>query len=319
MNAQVKPVEVEDNMPMVGTTNDLVFNPVAMQSMMALATIMAESTVTVPKHLQGKKGDCFAVIMQAAQWKMNPFVVAQKTHVVNGTLGYEAQLVNALVMASGAIIGSFSYEYKGEGSNLECRVGAVIKGHSSITWSEWLSIKSITTQNSPLWKTNPKQQLGYLQVKNWARAYYPGAILGVYSADELEVIGPSETIINPRPEDLAPTAEALVERIGQMTEDDLTPDNLRNLDMKPYSEAEVKMIKNAVTQRRKALKEAAVVATQTPSNQQPGPGVAGVEDWKQMIQDAQTQEELLGIYDAIPNDLKPNINDEYDTRMDALR
>jgi hypothetical protein len=35
--------------------------------------------------------------MQAAQWGMNPFAVAQKTHVVNGTLGYEAQLVNAVV------------------------------------------------------------------------------------------------------------------------------------------------------------------------------------------------------------------------------
>ena len=44
----------------------------------------------------------------------------------------------------------------------------------------------ITTKNSPLWKTNPKQQLGYLQVKNWARQYCPGAILGVYSDDELE-------------------------------------------------------------------------------------------------------------------------------------
>jgi hypothetical protein len=38
--------------------------------------------------------------MQAAQWGMNPFAVAQKTHVVNGTLGYEAQLVNAVVSSS---------------------------------------------------------------------------------------------------------------------------------------------------------------------------------------------------------------------------
>ena len=44
----------------------------------------------------------------------------------------------------------------------------------------------MTTKNSPLWKTNPKQQLGYLQVKNWARLYCPGAILGVYTPDEFE-------------------------------------------------------------------------------------------------------------------------------------
>jgi hypothetical protein len=82
--------------------------------------------------------------------------------------------------------GRFHYEYRGEGANVECRVGAVIRGERDITWGEWLSAASVTTKNSPLWKTNPKQQLGYLQVKNWARAHTPGAILGVYSTDELE-------------------------------------------------------------------------------------------------------------------------------------
>jgi hypothetical protein len=130
--------------------------------------------------------------MQAAQWKMNPFAVAQKTHVVNGTLGYEAQLVNAVVQSSGAISGHFHYEYQGEGANVSCRVGAVIRGDKEITWGEWLSAATVTTKNSPLWKTNPKQQLGYLQVKNWARLHTPGAILGVYSDDELEALPPRD-------------------------------------------------------------------------------------------------------------------------------
>jgi hypothetical protein len=158
------------------------------RAMQDLAKIMAEAKVTVPAHLAGKAGDCLAVVMQATQWGMNPFAVAQKTHVVNGTLGYEAQLVNAVVQASGAIVGRFHYEYQGEGANVACRVGAVIRGEKEITWNEFLSAATVTTKNSPLWKTNPKQQLGYLQVKNWARAYAPGAILGVYSDDELEAM-----------------------------------------------------------------------------------------------------------------------------------
>lgn len=158
------------------------------RAMQDLAEIMASAKVTVPQHLAGKAGDCLAVVMQAAQWGMNPFAVAQKTHVVNGTLGYEAQLVNAVVQASGAINGRFHYEYQGEGANVACRVGAVIRGEKEITWNEYLSASSVTTKNSPLWKTNPKQQLGYLQVKNWARLHCPGAILGVYSDDELEVL-----------------------------------------------------------------------------------------------------------------------------------
>lgn len=167
------------------------------RAMQELAEAMSTASVTVPAHFRGKPGDCLAVVMQASQWGMNPFAVAQKTHVVNGALGYEAQLVNAVVQASGAIDGRFHYEYRGDAGKEECRVGAVVRGEKEITWGEWLSAASVTTKNSPLWKTNPKQQLGYLQIKNWARAHTPGAILGVYSDDELEAIPEKE--INPRP------------------------------------------------------------------------------------------------------------------------
>lgn len=164
----------------------LILDPGHLSNMMAVAEIMATGITTVPKHLQKSPGDCLAVVMQATQWGMNPFAVAQKTHVVNGALGYEAQLVNAVLGSTGAISSEFSYEFKGGGDAVECRVGAVITGNKEITWGEWLSSAKVTTKNSPLWKTNPKQQMGYLQVKNWARAYCPGALLGVYTPDELE-------------------------------------------------------------------------------------------------------------------------------------
>lgn len=147
-----------------------------------MAESLANSALSIPKELKGNIGDCLAIVTQAMIWGLNPFGVAQKAHVINGKLGYEAQLVNAVVMQSGAIQGSFHYEYEGD----RCRVGAVLRGESTITWGEWLSAATVTTKNSPLWKTNPKQQMGYLQVKNWARAYCPGALLGIYSSDELE-------------------------------------------------------------------------------------------------------------------------------------
>lgn len=168
----------------------LMFDPQRMQSLMTFAEMMAKSHVTVPDHLKGKPADCMAIAMQSMQWGMNPFAVAQKTHIVSGRLGYEAQLVNAVVQQSNAIRGSFSYEYRGDGPALECRVGAVLRGETEITWGEWLRSGDVTTKNSPLWKVNPKQQLGYLQVKNWARLYCPGAILGVYTPDELETVAP---------------------------------------------------------------------------------------------------------------------------------
>jgi len=165
-----------------------------------MAEALANSALSVPKELKGNIGDCLAIVTQAMIWGLNPFAVAQKAHVINGKLGYEAQLVNAVVMQSGAIRGSFSYEYEGD----RCRVGAVLRGESSITWGEWLSAASVQTKNSPLWKVNPKQQMGYLQVKNWARAYCPGALLGIYSTDELEGL-----------QDAAPPA-AVVESLSKL-------------------------------------------------------------------------------------------------------
>lgn len=168
------------------STQAMVFDPAVIAGMQRMGEMMASAKITVPKHLQGSPADCLAIIIQAAQWRMNPYAVAQKTHIINGALGYEAQLVNAVIQQSGAIRGRFHYEYRGEGQSVECRVGAIPVGESDVVWNEWLSAASVTTKNSPLWKTNPKQQLGYLQVKNWARQYVPGALLGVYSVDELE-------------------------------------------------------------------------------------------------------------------------------------
>lgn len=159
-----------------------------------MAEALSGSALSIPKELKGNIGDCLAIVTQAMIWGLNPFAVAQKAHVINGKLGYEAQLVNAVVMQSGAIVGSFHYEHQGD----SCRVGAVLRGETQITWGEWLSASSVVVKNSPLWKTNVKQQMGYLQVKNFARAYCPGALLGIYTVDELEAmphaLTPAQTV-----------------------------------------------------------------------------------------------------------------------------
>lgn len=185
-----------------------VFSPQNLMALETFAKVMSQGAVALPKHLQGKPADCLAVALQASQWGMNPFAVAQKTHIINGTLGYEAQLVNAVIANSGAIASPFRYEYSGDWSKwqqgnpasergLFCRVGAVLRGDTEITWGEPLQFSLITIRNSPLWKTNPKQQIAYLAVKYWARLYAPGAILGVYTPDELEESEPKIRDITP--------------------------------------------------------------------------------------------------------------------------
>ncbi|MGC0990123.1 RecT family recombinase [Pantoea agglomerans] len=191
-------------------TKAAIFSPSGLQKLQAFAEVMAQGKATVPAHLSGKPADCLAIALQAAQWGMNPYAVAQKTHLVNGTLGYEAQLVNAVITSSTAVQGRFKYEYNGEwekfkpgaanASNergLSVRVGAVLKGESEITWGEPLYMEYVTTRNSPLWKTAPKQQLAYLAVKYWARLYCPDVILGVYTPDEFEPAQRSERDVTP--------------------------------------------------------------------------------------------------------------------------
>ncbi|MCA6998176.1 RecT family recombinase [Dickeya solani] len=213
-------ITTEQQAPSTVSASNAVFNVQALQQLTAFANLMADSRVAVPEHLAGKPADCMAIVMQAMQWGMNPYAVAQKTHLVGGTLGYEAQLVNAVIASSSAIRGRFHYEYDGDWSKctktkeisrekigkngkytvtervrawtdddeegLSIRVGAVLRGETEITWSEPVYLSSVVTRNSPLWVSNPKQQIAYLALKYWSRLYTPDVVLGVYTPDELE-------------------------------------------------------------------------------------------------------------------------------------
>lgn len=191
-------------------TKAAIFSPTGLQKLQAFAEVMAQGKATVPAHLAGKPADCLAIALQAAQWGMNPYAVAQKTHLVNGVLGYEAQLVNAVITSSTAVQGRFKYDYGGDWGKFKpgvanaanekglfVRVGAVLRGETEITWGEPLYMEFVTTRNSPLWKTAPKQQLAYLAVKYWARLYCPDVILGVYSPDEFEQKERAERDVTP--------------------------------------------------------------------------------------------------------------------------
>ncbi|HBS0722962.1 TPA: recombinase RecT [Klebsiella pneumoniae] len=176
-----------------------IFSPEGMDRLVRFATLMADSKATVPAHLAGKPADCLAVTMQAAQWGMNPFAVAHKTHVVNGTLGYEAQLVNAVVSSSNLLATRLNYKWDGDWSkvsgktdkspSLTVTVWATLKGESEPR-TLTISMAQAGVRNSPLWEQNPRQQLAYLCVKRWARLHAPDVLLGVYTPDELQEAAP---------------------------------------------------------------------------------------------------------------------------------
>ena len=234
-----------------GNVNQFIFNDARMDRMMRMAEIMAKGKVTVPTHLQNNIGDCMAIVLQAAQWNMDPFAVAQKTHLVSGKLGYEAQLVNAVVITRAPITGRPQYEWFGDWSRvigkfkekfpqkgdtpyrvpgwtledesgLGVRISVTMKGESEPRVLDLL-LEQATVRNSTLWAGDPKQQLAYLAIKRWARLHCPDVLLGVYSADELEAPEPLYPPEPPLAQPPASRAAELKARLNQSSNEAQSP------------------------------------------------------------------------------------------------
>lgn len=223
MNTNVVKMETRPELDFAAppiTTSAVVLDVTAIDSISRVAEIMSAGKATIPRHLQGNRGDCFAVTMQAMQWGMNPFAVAQKTHLVSGTLGYEAQLVNAVITARAPVTGRINYEWFGDWDRIAGRFKEVpsktegekrivkdwtLKEEEGLGVEVWATFKGEAeprrlrlllaqagVRNSPLWGQDPKQQLAYLAVKRWSRLYCPDVILGVYTPDELDERAPRD-------------------------------------------------------------------------------------------------------------------------------
>ena len=213
----------EEKAASVTDSNVALFNPQYLTAINNFAQVMASGVSTIPQHLQGNPADCMAIAMQAAQWHMNPFAVAQKTFTVGGVLGYEAQLVNAVISTRGPLVDRINYDWFGPWEKVigkfdirkndkgkEYRVpGWKLADEEGIGIRVWATLKGenepreltiflaqARTRNSTLWADDPRQQLAYLAVKRWARLYCPEVILGVYTFDELEQR--TEREINPQ-------------------------------------------------------------------------------------------------------------------------
>lgn len=218
-----------NNVPSISNSQELqnlLFNASAMNQLQQLATVMSRSVVTVPQHLRGNSGDCMAICMQAAQWGMNPFAVAQKTHLTQGgQLGYEAQLVNAVVANRAPIKGRLDFEFFGEWERIIGRVAerpsqngkgkyyvadwkpadeqglGVIVSATLVGEESPRSLRLLLSQCQPRfstqWATDPQQQITYAATKKWARRFCPDVILGVYTPDEMEEFAGEEREVGP--------------------------------------------------------------------------------------------------------------------------
>ncbi len=189
--------------PLVVSSDMQLFDTGKFEHMQRIAAAMSQARL-VPKHFWQSPGDCLQVVEQASRWAMSPFAVAQKTFVIDGKLGYEAQLIAAAVNSSHILQERLDHRYEGSGADLVCIVSGRLRGESKMREKKSPPIKNIRIKNSPLWQTDPEQQLLYWTQRAWARAHCSDVLLGVYTPDELvddAAYGPTfaRDITPPRP------------------------------------------------------------------------------------------------------------------------
>lgn len=173
---------------------------------MEFAKVMSIASIAIPEHLRKNPGACLAVCMQAVEWRMSPFAVANKSYSVNNRLAFEAQLVQAVILSRAPIDGRIKCEYTGEGTQRRCRVWAKLRDSEEIV--EYISpaFEKINPKNSPLWKNDPDQQLWYFSARAWSRRHFPDVLLGVFAKDELVDAAPMR--------DVTPQKSKLAERLA---------------------------------------------------------------------------------------------------------
>ena len=85
-----------------------------MAGLYRLANIYASSKI-VPDHYKGSQPDCFIACQMAARLGVDPLAYMQKSYIVHGKPGIEAQLAIAMLNTSGKIKGRIMYRAEGEG------------------------------------------------------------------------------------------------------------------------------------------------------------------------------------------------------------
>lgn len=176
------------------------------------AKYMAASRHAIPKHLRGDVGACIAVIDMAMRWGFAPYQVARQCYLVNDMLAFESQLIHAVVEKFAPIKYRLRPTYSGEGEKRKCRIVGHFRGEVDPLDYESPEIGKITPKNSPLWKSDPDQQLFYFATQRWARRYCPDILFGIHDIDQFEQTAPAIGFDNAR--DVTPRS-ALAERLRE--------------------------------------------------------------------------------------------------------
>jgi hypothetical protein len=165
-------------------------SPQDLAQQLEYARVMSHARLMIADFLQGNVGDCNGVIEKARNLGMSPYDLAAQMFEVDGkggkkSVGYMAQVVNAIVDKFAPLQKRLRYTYHGEGDHRTCTVSGLFIGETEPHEYTSPPVGKIHPKNSPLWTSDPDQQLGYLSMKRWVRRYCPLVLLNVYDKEDL--------------------------------------------------------------------------------------------------------------------------------------
>jgi hypothetical protein len=180
--------------------------------------------------MRNEPGMCWALILRALRWGVDPLFAAESCYLVKNPktgeekVAYMAQLINAIVNnAQHKILeGKLRVRYEGEGDDMRAIVFGIPKHETepleyrSPTLGERKQAvgynESGKLRGSPLYETDPQQQMWYYASRAFIRRYYPEVLGGVYTGEELAEDG-HERMRDVTPVPTVSPAQALMDRM----------------------------------------------------------------------------------------------------------
>jgi hypothetical protein len=175
---------------------------------MEVAKLMAISEQAIPLYMRGKPGICYAMVVRAVRWRMDPFFVAEQSYIVKNPktgeekIAFMAQLIIAVINARAPLQKKLWPVYDGEGEAMKVTIYGLPKGQTDTLDYETPTIKELiaikgrndygNVKGSPLYDNDPKQQLWYYGARGFCRRHFPEVLAGVYDGDEIEQIEPKD-------------------------------------------------------------------------------------------------------------------------------
>ncbi|MBE3145252.1 MAG: hypothetical protein IMZ61_15240 [Planctomycetes bacterium] len=149
---------------------------------------MFAGSKTVPEHYQGKPNDCFIAFVIAERLRQDPFMFMQKSYVVKGKLGYEAQEIIALANTRGVFQGPIDWTIEGAGKAKKCTAFATMKSDGKVRSStvSWEMVEAEGWNKNPKWTTMTDHMFKYRSASFLISEVCPEVKMGMYSKEELQ-------------------------------------------------------------------------------------------------------------------------------------